>query len=115
MAAGAGAEPITRDGARDAARHELSKGIYHHDDEPWPLRVFNAIQRWLEHLLRSASRHAPGGGAGAIALLLIALLLLAFVWWRVGLVQRTAHAGQPLLEDRRRTSADLLREAEDAV
>ena len=110
-----GGEPITRDGARAAARRELSKGIYHRDDEPWPLRIFNAVQRWLDHLLHTVAKHAPGGGPGAIALLLAAIALIAFVWWRVGLVRRTTAAAHPVLEGQARTSADLLREAEAAV
>jgi hypothetical protein len=111
----AGGEPITRDGAREAARRELSKGIYHRDDEPWPLRVFNAVRRWIGHLFDDVARHAPGGGAGAVALLLAVIVLVAVVWWRVGLVRRTAHVARPLLGDRPRTSSDLLREAEAAA
>jgi Domain of unknown function (DUF4129) len=110
-----GGEPITRDGARAAARHELSKGIYHRDDEPWPLRIFNAVQRWFEHLLHSVSKHAPGGGPGAIALLLATVALLGLVWWRVGLVRRTTSAERPVLGGRARASGDLLREAAAAV
>lgn len=112
-AGGGGA--ITRDGARDAARRELSKGIYHHDDEPWPLRIIRAIQRWIDHALQTVSRHAPGGGAGAVALLLAAIALVAFVWWRVGLVRRTSTADRPVLAGKPRTSGDLLREAEAAA
>jgi len=111
----AGGEPITRDGARAAARRELSKGIYHRDDEPWPLRAFNAAQRWLDHLIHSVSKHAPGGGVGALALLLAAIVLLAFVWWRVGFVRRTTSVQGPVLGGRARTSADLLREAAAAA
>lgn len=107
--------PITRDGARADARRELSKGIYHRDDDPWPLRVFNAVQRWLDHLFHTVSRHAPGGGVGALALLLAAIVLIAFVWWRVGFVQRTAAVPGAVLTGRARTSADLLREAEAAA
>lgn len=110
-----GSEPITRDGARAAARRELSKGIYHRDDEPWPLRIFNAVQRWLDHLLHTVAKHAPGGGPGAIALLLAAIALVAFVWWRVGLVRRTTSVGRPVLDGPARTSADLLRQAAEAV
>lgn len=106
---------ITRDGAREAARRELSKGIYHRNDEPWVLRVLHAVQRWLDHLLQTVSKHAPGGGAGAVALLLAAIALVAFVWWRVGLVRRTTTADRPVLEGKPRTSADLLREAEAAA
>jgi Domain of unknown function (DUF4129) len=115
IASVAGGEPITRDGARAAARRELSKGIYHRDDEPWPLRVFNAVQRWLDHLMHSVSRHAPGGGAGALALLLAAVALVAFVWWRVGFVRRTTSVPGAVLAGGARTSADLLRDAEAAA
>jgi Domain of unknown function (DUF4129) len=115
IASVAGGEPITRDGARAAARRELSKGIYHRDDEPWPLRVFNAVQRWLDHLMHSVSRHAPGGGAGALALLLAAIALVAFVWWRVGFVRRTTSVPGAVLGGRPRTSDDLLRDAEAAA
>jgi Domain of unknown function (DUF4129) len=107
----AGGEPITRDGARAAARRELSKGIYHRDDESWPLRLFNAVQRWIDHLIHSVSRHAPGGGVGALALLLAAVALVAFVWWRVGFVRRTISVEGPVLAGHARSSADLLREA----
>ena len=107
--------PITRDGARADARRELSKGIYHRDDDPWPLRVFNAVQRWIDHLIHTVSKHAPGGGVGALALLLAAVVLIAFVWWRVGFVQRTAAVSGAVLTGRARTSADLLREAESAA
>lgn len=107
--------PITRDGAREAARRELSKGIYHRNDEPWPLRVLHAVQHWLDHVLHAVSRHAPGGGAGAVALLLAALALIGFVWWRVGFIRRTPTASHTVLETRRRTSGDLLREAETAL
>ena len=115
IAAAAGGGPITRDGAREAARHELSKGIYHRNDEPWPVRVLKAVQRWIDHLFQTVSRHSPGGGAGAVALLLVAAGVLGFVWWRVGLVRRTPAAERPLLEGRARTSADLLRDAKAAA
>jgi hypothetical protein len=115
IAAAAGGGPITRDGAREAARHELSKGIYHRNDEPWTVRVLHAVQRWLDHFFQTVSRHSPGGGAGAIALLLLAAALLGFVWWRVGLVRRTPAAARPVLEERARTSGDLLRDAEAAA
>jgi hypothetical protein len=77
--------------------------------------VFHALQRWLDHLMQAVSRHAPGSGAGAVALLLAAIALIALVWWRVGLVRRTATAERPLLAGKARTSADLLREAESAA
>ena len=107
--------PITRNGARDAAHRELSKGIYHRHDDPWPVRLFNAIQHWLEHLAHSASRHAPGGGFGALALVVAAAALVGLVWWRVGMIRGTPSAPRPVLDTRRQTSADLLQAAEAAA
>ena len=46
-----GSTPITREGARAAADRELSKGIYHRYDDPWPVRVFNAVQHWVQRFL----------------------------------------------------------------
>jgi hypothetical protein len=103
--------PVTRNGARDAARRELSKAIYHRNDQPWTVRLFNAVQRWLGHLLDAASRHAPGGGAGALGLVLAVIALVVLVWWRVGLIRGTASVTGPVLDARRHTSADLLRTA----
>lgn len=106
-----GAPPITRDGARAAADRELSKGIYHRYDDPLPVRVF----KWAEHLIGrlfdDVSRHSPGGGAGAVALLVAVVVLLIAVRWRLGPLSRTARAARAVLDASSSTSSDYRREA----
>jgi len=106
-----GVGPITRKGARAAARHELSKGIYHRDDPPWPLRVFNAIQRWLDRFFHTLSKHSPGGGIGALLLIAAVVALIAITWWRLGAVRRNRHVPGAVLVDTPATADDHLRDA----
>jgi hypothetical protein len=115
IAVGSGTAPITRDGARDAARRELSKAIYHRDDPPWPLRALNAIRHAIAHLLHTLARHSPGGGWGALVLLGAVAVLVAVAWWRVGSVRTDVHVTAPVLDDHRRSAADHLRAAETAA
>lgn len=79
-----GPTPITRDGAAAAARHELSKPIYHRGDDPLPVRVVRAIGHFIDHLLNSSFKHAPGGGLGALILLAVIAAVVGLVLWRVG-------------------------------
>jgi hypothetical protein len=76
--------PITREGAANAARNELSKSIYHRGGESLPTRVMRAIGRVIDHLLNAAAKHAPGGGLGALILVAIVLAVVGLVIWRVG-------------------------------
>jgi len=78
--------PVTRDGAHDAAVHELTKPQYHRDD-PSPIR---RLAHWLDHtigrLLGDIVGAAPGGPLGLviIALLIVGLIVLLRV--RLGAV-----------------------------
>lgn len=76
--------PITRDGAAAAAHHELSKSIYHRNSDPWPVRLMRAIGRFIDHLLNHAFGHAPGGGWGALIIVLVIAALVGLVIWRFG-------------------------------
>lgn len=107
--------PVTREGARTAAQRELSKGIYHRYDDPWPVRAFRAVQHAIGHLLDAVARHSPGGGVGALALIALAVLLLAIAVRRVGFVRRETRRAGAILPDRVRTAADFRRLAEDAA
>ncbi|HWC34937.1 MAG TPA: DUF4129 domain-containing protein [Mycobacteriales bacterium] len=89
--------PITRDGAARAARHELSKPIYHRDQDSLPVRVMHAIGRFIDHLLSSAFKHAPGGGLGALLLVAVVAAAVGVIIWRVGLPARNAASQQLLL------------------
>jgi hypothetical protein len=101
-----GPVPIGREAGRQAAKHELSKRIYHRYDDSWPI----AILKWLSHelakLFDTASRHAPGGGAGAIAFIGILVALVLLARWRLGPLGRQARAVEPVLGDQVRTAAE---------
>jgi hypothetical protein len=107
--------PITRDGASAAARRELSKGIYHRYDDPWPVRVFRTIEHAIGRVFDAAARHSPGGDAGAVALVVLFLVLLGIAVWRVGLVRRETTLPGTVLPERASTAADYRRLAESAA
>jgi hypothetical protein len=106
---------VTRDGARGEARRELSKAIYHRYDDPWPVRVFRAVLHWVEHLFDRLSAHAPGGGPGAVALVVLVLALLAIARWRFGPLRREHRASAVVLPGQPVTAAGHRRAAEDAA
>ncbi len=82
-----GLDGLTRDGAREAAREELSRRQYQ-DAEPSLLtRAVEAVLRFLGDLLDRASG-APGGLGGLLLLLLLLAVLVAVVLTRLGPVQR---------------------------
>lgn len=108
--------PITREGAQEAARRELSKGIYHRYDDPWPVRAFKAVAHWISHLLDGVSANAPGGGAGAFGLVLAVTALVAVARWQLGPVRRDRRVQTgPVLTDRTRTAVDHRQAAELAA
>jgi HAMP domain-containing protein len=110
-----GGPPITRDGARTDARRELSKTIYHRYDDPWPVRAFNAVQHWINRLLDEVAKHSPGGGAGAVALLVALVVLLAVLRWRLGPISRTPRLDRGVLSETTTTAAEYRRAAVDAA
>jgi hypothetical protein len=106
-----GNPPITRDGARGAANRELSKGIYHRYDDPWPVRVFNWVTHWIGRLLDTVTKHSPGGGAGAVAVLVAVTVLLVALRWRLGPLRRSARLPRSLLASPSMTATDYRSEA----
>jgi hypothetical protein len=89
--------PIDRDAARDAAAHELSKGIYHRDDPSLVQRIFNAVIDWLNARFDQAA-NAPGGPLGVLALVLVVFLVAALILWRTGPLRRASARPGPDLE-----------------
>jgi hypothetical protein len=82
-------DPIGRDQARELARRELDKPIYHRDEPSVLDKFFAKVGDWLDSLLRHASPHgAGGGGGGVIAMIVIVVLILAVIglvlWWARG-------------------------------
>ncbi|HEY9328369.1 MAG TPA: DUF4129 domain-containing protein [Streptomyces sp.] len=83
--------------AREAARHELSKPMYHEND-PNPLqRALDHLWDWIGDLLSTASGAAPGGPAGLVVLVLIVITLIAALLWRLGTPQRTSRGAPDAL------------------
>ncbi|MEW1692451.1 DUF4129 domain-containing protein [Streptomyces sp. NPDC091265] len=92
--------------AREAARHELSKPMYHEND-PNPLqRALDHLWTWIGDLLSSASGAAPGGPVGLVVLALIVIALFAALRWRLGSPQRSPKSpADPLFENGPRNAA----------
>ncbi|MEU6093199.1 DUF4129 domain-containing protein [Streptomyces sp. NPDC047079] len=97
---------IPRDPAREAARRELSKGMYHENDPSLLQRALNAFWDWVGGLLETASSAAPGGSVGLLVIVLAALALAGALWWRLGTPRRTPTSSAALFEDRPKSSAE---------
>ncbi|MET7381059.1 DUF4129 domain-containing protein [Streptomyces sp. NPDC005526] len=109
LARAGGDEPpvtIPRDPAREAARRELSKRMYHENDPGLLQRALNAFWDWVAKLFGSASAATPGGTLGVVVLLVAVLLVLAALWWRLGTPRREAASSAVLFDDRPRSAAE---------
>ncbi|MFF6873735.1 DUF4129 domain-containing protein [Streptomyces sp. NPDC012474] len=100
--------PLTtpRDPAREAARRELSKRMYHEDDPSLFQRALDAFWDWLGKLLNAASTATPGGTLGLIVIILAVIAVLAALWWRLGTPRRQPTSSPALFDDRPRSAAD---------
>ncbi|MGX1131089.1 hypothetical protein RKD49_003279 [Streptomyces glaucescens] len=97
---------IPRDPAREAARRELSKRMYHEDD-PNPLeRALNAFWDWMGGLFDAASSATPGGTVGLVMVVLVVLAVLGALWWRLGTPRRQPTSSAALFDDRPRSAAE---------
>ncbi|MGV9907513.1 DUF4129 domain-containing protein [Streptomyces sp. NPDC003388] len=108
-AGGSGDEPpvtIPRDPAREAARRELSKRMYHENDPGLIQRALNAFWDWLGHLLDTAAAATPGGALGLLVVVLFAVAVLAALWWRLGTPRRPPVSTATLFDDRPRSAAE---------
>ncbi|MFD8915363.1 DUF4129 domain-containing protein [Streptomyces sp. NPDC059575] len=107
--AGSGDEPpvtVPRDPAREAARRELSKPMYHENDPSLFQRALDAFWDWLGRLFDRASTATPGGTIGLVVVVLFVVAVLAALWWRLGTPRRLPTAAAPLFGERPRTAAD---------
>ncbi|MFF9811082.1 DUF4129 domain-containing protein [Streptomyces coeruleorubidus] len=100
--------PLTtpRDPAREAARRELSKRMYHEDDPSLFQRALDAFWEWLDKLLNAASSATPGGALGLVVIILAVVAVLAALWWRLGTPRRQPTSSATLFDDRPRSAAD---------
>jgi len=103
--------PISRSGAQQDARRELSKTIYHLHDKPLTERLL----LWLGHKIDHGFNATPGGGWGWFALILLAVGLVALVRWRAGPLRRSAKSGAVLADAPRLQAAEHRGRAELAA
>ncbi|MFD8352558.1 DUF4129 domain-containing protein [Streptomyces coelicoflavus] len=97
---------IPRDPAREAARRELSKRMYHENDPSWFQRALNAFWDWIEELFGKASTATPGGTLGLVVVIVAVLAVLGALWWRLGTPRRSPVSAPALFDDRPRSAAD---------
>ncbi|MFJ9714841.1 DUF4129 domain-containing protein [Streptomyces sp. NPDC101213] len=103
-----GEPPVTvpRDPAREAARRELSKRLYHEND-PHPFeRALSTLWDWLDGLFGAASTAAPGGVLGLVVIVLAVAAVAAALWWRLGTPGRRPASTAVLFDDGPRSAAD---------
>ncbi|MFD5267798.1 DUF4129 domain-containing protein [Streptomyces sp. NPDC058335] len=107
--AGSDGEPpvtIPRDPAREAARRELSKRLYHENDPSLFERALNSFWDWLDGLFGTASTAAPGGLLGLVVIVLAVAAVGAALWWRLGTPRRQPASAAALFDDGPRSAAD---------
>nr|WP_234439031.1 DUF4129 domain-containing protein [Streptomyces sp. NRRL B-3229] len=100
--------PLTtpRDPAREAARRELAKRMYHENDPSWFQRALNAFWDWVSKLFDAASSATPGGALGLVVVIAVVLLVAGALWWRLGTPGRGPSSSAALFDDRPRSAAD---------
>ncbi|WP_454345554.1 DUF4129 domain-containing protein [Streptomyces canus] len=100
--------PLTtpRDPAREAARRELSKRMYHENDPSWFQRALNAFWDWVDKLFNAASSATPGGALGLVVVIAAVVLVVGALWWRLGTPRRGPASSAALFDDRPRSAAD---------
>ncbi|WP_053852896.1 DUF4129 domain-containing protein [Streptomyces sp. NRRL B-24085] len=97
---------IPRDPAREAARRELSKRMYHENDPSWFQRALNAFWDWVDKLFNAASSATPGGPLGLVVVIAAIVLVVGALWWRLGTPSRGPASSAALFDDRPRSAAD---------
>ncbi|GHA10780.1 DUF4129 domain-containing protein [Streptomyces echinoruber] len=102
------APPLTipRDPAREAARRELSKRMYHQNEPSLLQRALDAFWDWLDKVFHAASTASPGGTTGLVVIIVAVLAVLAALWWRLGTPRRAPAATAALFDDRPRSAAE---------
>ncbi|WP_328339425.1 DUF4129 domain-containing protein [Streptomyces violaceus] len=107
--------PLTtpRDPAREAARRELSKRMYHENDPSLFQRTLDAFWEWLGKLFNAASSATPGGTLGLVVIILAVVAVLGALWWRLGTPRRQPTSSAALFDDRPRSASDHRAAAEE--
>lgn len=109
-----GLDGLTRDGARDAAREELSRRPYQEAEPPLLERAVGWVLSELAGLLDRLDG-LPGGRVGLLLLALLLAAVVAVVLARVGPLRRDPGSAGAVDSGQRRTAADHRLEAERAA
>ncbi|MFI1421802.1 DUF4129 domain-containing protein [Streptomyces sp. NPDC020731] len=97
---------IPRDPAREAARRELSKGMYHENDPSWFQQALDTFWEWVGKLFGAASTATPGGTLGLVVIIAAVIAVLGALWWRLGTPRRQPTSAPTLFDDRPRSAAE---------
>lgn len=100
--------PVTvpRAPAREAARRELSRRMYHENDPGLFERALNTFWDWVDRLFGAASTATPGGVLGLLVIAVAVIALLGALWWRLGTPRRLPASAPALFDDRPRSAAE---------
>lgn len=92
--------PVTvpRDAARDAARRELLNPAYHRHDPSLSQRIMNWLSEQLDRALSQVGSAAHSGLTGLVLFLVVAVVIAAALWWRLGAPRREARSAASLFE-----------------
>ncbi|MEU4120020.1 DUF4129 domain-containing protein [Kitasatospora sp. NPDC028055] len=90
LAAGGAPVTVPRDPARDAARDELLKADYHKNDPSVLERVIDWIWDHIDRALGDMSGGGTDGTTGLVLFLIVAAVIAAALWWRLGAPKRAA-------------------------
>lgn len=88
-------EEITRDGAREAAREELSKGMYQAERPGVVEQLIDKAFDLLDKGIDRASDAVPGGPAGLVILAFVLVAAIVAIRLRTGPLSRTARSQTP--------------------
>ncbi|OQR60000.1 hypothetical protein B6E66_32190 [Streptomyces maremycinicus] len=97
---------VPRDPARDAARRELSKDLYHQNDPGLFQRALDTLWDWIGDLFDTASTATPGGTLGLVVVVLAVAAVVGALWWRLGSPRRRPTSPAALFDDRPRSAAE---------
>ncbi|MFD5462660.1 DUF4129 domain-containing protein [Kitasatospora sp. NPDC127059] len=90
LAAGGAPVTVPRDPARDAARDELLNAEYHKNDPGVLERVVDWIWDHIDRAVGTISAGGTDGSTGLVLFLIVAVVIAAAVWWRLGAPKRAA-------------------------
>ncbi|WP_406199051.1 DUF4129 domain-containing protein [Kitasatospora sp. NBC_01560] len=90
MASGGAPVTVPRDPAREAVRDELLNADYHRHDPSLQERIYNWFMDRIDDALNAIGGDGATGTTGLILFLVVAAVIGAALWWRLGAPGRAA-------------------------